>query len=70
MNIRGTWPALALAIALAALSAEAQVKVGVVTSASGTTAFVGGAQASDDLTLVIVRWMGPELARVSRPAAA
>jgi branched-chain amino acid transport system substrate-binding protein len=44
MNIRGTWPALALAIALAALSAEAQVKVGVVTSASGTTAFVGGAQ--------------------------
>ena len=37
---------------------------------SAVAAFVGGAQASDDLTLVIVRWMGPELARVSRPAAA
>ena len=44
MGIHGTWPALALALSLAALPAAAQVKVGVVTSASGATAFVGGPQ--------------------------
>ncbi|HEX9275454.1 MAG TPA: ABC transporter substrate-binding protein [Casimicrobiaceae bacterium] len=44
MNIRPILGALLTVVAAASLSAHAQVKIGVITSATGPTAFVGGPQ--------------------------
>ncbi len=44
MNIRSILGALLTVVAAASLSAHAQVKIGVITSATGPTAFVGGPQ--------------------------
>ena len=56
-----------LARCIASLPLEASAADMLEALRSAVSAFVGEAQASDDLTLVVVRWIGPGFAHTARP---